>query len=101
MFSRTPKNALETPQLAQEDGSTEILRMWVRKDWSRMQVSLFTHHHDPAAWGIAFADAIRHVAKAYALNGKISENDALVRIKQMFDAEWGAPTVWPEGRLKQ
>jgi hypothetical protein len=25
----------------------------------------------------------------------------LVRIKQTFDAEWGAPTDMPEGRLKQ
>jgi hypothetical protein len=100
LFPRTPKNALATPELAQEEGSAEILRMLVRKDWSRLQVSLFTHHHDPAVWGIAFADAMRHVAKAYALNGKLAENDALVRIKQTFDAEWGAPTDLPEGRLK-
>jgi hypothetical protein len=100
LFPRTPKNALAAPELAQEEGSAEILRMWARKDWSRLQVSLFTHHHDPAVWGIAFADAMRHVAKAYALNGKLAENDALVRIKQTFDAEWGAPTDLPEGRLK-
>ena len=100
MFSRTPKNSLAAPELAQEEGSAEILRMWVRKDWSRLQVSLTTHHHDPAVWGIALADAMRHVAKAYALNGKLAENDALVRIKQTFDAEWGAPTDLREGRFK-
>ena len=101
MFLRAPKNALAPPELAKEEGSAEVLRMWVCKDWNRLQVSLVTHHHDPAVWGIALADAMRHAAKAYALKGAISENDALSRIKQAFDAEWGAPTVWPEGRLKQ
>jgi hypothetical protein len=101
LFSRTPKNALAAPELAKEESSAEILRMWVREDWSKLQVSLRTHNDDPAVWGIALADAMRHVAKAYALKGKISENNALVRIKQVFDAEWGAPTDLPEGRLKQ
>jgi cell division protein FtsL len=100
LFSRIPKNSLATPELAKEEGSAEILRMWVRKDWSRLQVSLATHHDDPAVWGIALADAMRHVAKAYALNGARSENDALVRMKQTFDAEWNAPTDLPEGSLK-
>jgi hypothetical protein len=100
LFSRTPKNALATPELAKEEGSAEILRMWVRKDWSRLQVSLTIHHDNPAVWGIALADAMRHVAKAYALKGAMSENDALVKIKRVFDAEWGAPTDFPEGRLK-
>ncbi len=75
--------------------------MWVRKDWSRLQVSLITYHDDPAVWGVALADAMRHVAKAYALNGALSENDALVRIKQVFDAEWNGTTELPEGRLEQ
>jgi hypothetical protein len=101
LFLRTPKNALAPPELAKEEGSAEILRMWVREDWSLLQVSLATHHRDPAVWGIALADAVRHVAKAYALKGAISENSALVRIKQAFDAEWGSPTDFPEGRLKQ
>jgi Domain of unknown function (DUF5076) len=100
LFSRTMKNALTPPELAKEAGSAEVLRVWVRKDWSQMQVALTTHHEDPAVWGIALADAVRHVAKAYALSGFVSENEALDRIKLTFDAEWSAPTDSPEGRLK-
>ena len=99
MFSRIPKQTLAPPDLAKEEGSAEILRMWVRKDWSRLQVSLSTHHDDPAVWGIALADVVRHAAKAYALKGAMSENAALHRIKQVFDAEWGTPSDLPEGRL--
>ena len=66
-----------------------------------LQVSLITHHDDPAVWGIALADAIASCCKSVtALNGAISENNALVRMKQTFDAEWGAPTDLPEGRLR-
>lgn len=66
-----------------------------------MQVSLLTHNPDPHAWGIALVDIARHAAKAYALSGQFSENEALQKINQVFDAEWDAPTDFPEGRLKE
>jgi hypothetical protein len=66
-----------------------------------MAVALETNHPDPSVWGIALVDIARHAAKAYALNGAISESDALVRIKQLFDAEWSSPTELPEGKLQE
>ena len=62
-------------------------------------MSLSVHHSDPSVWGVALADIARHVAKAYALEAAIPENDVLRRIKQFIDAEWGMPTDLPEGHL--
>jgi hypothetical protein len=68
--------------------------------WSHMQFALQTRHDDPTVWGILLADIARDAAKAYELNGKCSENDALRRMRQVFDAEWSSPTELPEGFLR-
>jgi len=101
MFGRSKLNSLEPPALASDKSAREVLRMWVRPEWSRMQVALSTNHPDPAVWGIALVDIARHVAKAYELAGTVPENEALRRIKQLIDAEWTAPTDMPEGRLRE
>lgn len=75
--------------------------MWVKPQWSQVEVTLQTASPDPAAWGIALADIARHAAKAYALNGTMPEEVALRRIKQVFDAEWASPTYAPTGRLAE
>jgi hypothetical protein len=97
---KTSKQQLAPPPLANERDASEVLRAWILPDWSRMQVALQTQHDDPAVWGILLADVARHAAKAYELNGKYSENDALRRIRQVFDAEWSSPTELPEGFLR-
>jgi hypothetical protein len=101
MFSKVPKNALEPPQLSKDETAAEVLRVWVTPDWGRVQVSLDTRHENPGAWGLALVDVARHVAKAYALKGEMSENEALARIKQLFDAEWQSPTDIPEGCIRE
>jgi len=73
--------------------------MWVKPEWSQVQVALQTAHPDPAAWGIAIVDIARHAAKAYGLNGSFAEDAALARIKQALDAEWSSPTYVPTGHL--
>ena len=40
-------------------------------------------------------DIARHVAKAYENTGDLSEEAALKRIKELFDAEWASPTDTP------
>ena len=101
MFGKTNRNSLEPPLLAGDKSAQEILRVWVAPEWAQMQVALLTHHSDPAVWGVALVDIARHVAKAYELAGSLSENDALSRIRQVFDAEWSAPTDLPEGKLRE
>lgn len=50
---------------------------------------------DPAIFGMAIVDTIRHGAKAYAHAVGISEEDALARIWEGFDAERSNPTDQP------
>jgi hypothetical protein len=100
VFTKRQRNALDPPALASAPEAREILRVWVTPQWQRMEVALTLGHSDPSVWGIALADIARHAAKAYALNSKMSENEALTRIKQVFDAEWSSPTELPEGRLR-
>jgi hypothetical protein len=100
VFGKKQRSGLDPPDLASQSDATEILRLWVTPQWEQMQVSLKPHHPDPSVWGIALVDVARHVAKAYALNHGISEEQALQRIRQVFDAEWSAPTELPQGHLR-
>ena len=100
MFGKKQKLGLEPPDLATHRDAVEILRVWVMPEWEQMQVALHPHHPDPSVWGIALVDIARHAAKAYALDQGMSEDQALLRIKQVFDAEWSVPTELPEGRLR-
>ena len=101
MFGSRNKYALELPEMASHPDAREVLRVWALPEWSKVQVSLVTASPDPGVWGIALVDIARHVAKAYALNGATSENAALVRIKELFEAEWSSPTEMPTCRLSE
>jgi Domain of unknown function (DUF5076) len=98
---RKKQLSLDPPPLASSEGAREILRLWVAPEWSSMQVSLLPNNPDPAVWGIALVDVARHAAKGYALDTGMSEDEALRRIRQVFDAEWSAATDMPEGRIRE
>ena len=100
MLNAPSRHGLEPPELAKDPDAIEVLRVWTTQRWSAIQFALETGHIDPAAWGILLADVARHAAKAYALNTVCSENDALRRIYQAFEAERSAPTDVPEGFLR-
>lgn len=89
------QNELQKPPISREPGSFEILRVWSGENLSQ-QYALNTTWDDPGAWGLVLADIARHVAKAYGRGGETSEQEALLRIKQLFDAEWCSPTDEPE-----
>ena len=55
-------------------------------------MSLRRAFDDPEAWGMLIADVARHVARIYAKESPLSEDEALERIRSMFDAEMDAPT---------
>jgi len=50
---------------------------------------------DPFAFGIALVDCLKHGAKAYAHAVGISEDHALARIWEGFEAERASPTDTP------
>jgi len=91
-------NELEKPPISREQGSFEILRVWGGADLPQ-QYTLNTTWDDPGAWGLLLVDIARHAAKAYGSAGHTTEQEALARIKQIFDAEWGLPTDEPENIL--
>ena len=49
---------------------------------------------DPAAWGLLFVDAARHVARVYAHEKLFSEDEAVERIRAAFEQAIREP---PEG----
>ena len=47
---------------------------------------------EPDAWGILLADVARHVARLYAKEQVMAEEQALARVRLLFDAEMDSPT---------
>ena len=81
---------LEAPPMADQAEAREVLRIWASPGHPQ-QLTLRTTWQDPGAWGLVLVDIARHVARAYAREGH-SEQDALDRIRDLFDAEWDEPT---------
>ncbi len=57
-----------------------------------LHVSLRRAFDDPEAWGMLIADVARHAARVFARETKWTEEQALERVRSMFDAEMDAPT---------
>ncbi len=78
------------------EGSEEFLRMWNGKEEDlTCLIEPRAIGADPFMFGMAMVDAIRHGAKAYAHAVSISEEHALARIWEGFDAERQNPTDDP------
>jgi hypothetical protein len=57
-----------------------------------LHVSLRRAFDDPQAWGMLIADVARHAARIFATETNVTEDEAIERIRSMFDAEMDAPT---------
>ncbi|KPJ91604.1 MAG: hypothetical protein AMJ53_11305 [Gammaproteobacteria bacterium SG8_11] len=91
------KNSLNVPPVAfEDDGSVEILRLWVANE--SLQACLNPQvFGESAPWGIALADAARHVANAmHETTGKPIEQ-SILEIRDLFNAELDSPTDQPTG----
>ena len=76
------------------DNSLEFARLWV--DPEGPSTYLIEPRHlgaDPFAFGMAMVDTIRHAARAYAHAVGVTEEHALERIYEGFDAERGMNTT--------
>ena len=95
MFGRgEKKNSLSAPPLADENvDAVEVLRVWAAPG-SPQQLSLRTTWKDAGAWGLMLVDIARHVAKAYASEGR-NAAEVLARIRELWDAEWSKSTDDP------
>ena len=97
LVSMGHQNELLIPPIAENDsGGVEIIRAWVAE--KGLHVSLSPNvWKDPAAWGIALADVIRHLADAYKKSQDLNKEEVVQRILAGINAEIGSPTDEPTG----
>jgi hypothetical protein len=81
---------LHVPPIALEHGGVEVLRAAIVQ--GGLHMSLRRAFDDPQAWGMLIADIARHAARMFANETQLTEEQALDRIRAMFDAEMDAPT---------
>ena len=84
---------LHIPPAALEHGGVEVLRAAIVE--GGLHVSLRRAFDDPQAWGMVIADVARHAARIFARETKLTEDEALERIRTMFSAvnDPAAPVV--------
>jgi hypothetical protein len=83
-------DALVIPPEALDRGGVEVLRAAIVD--GGLHVSLRRAFDDPEAWGMLIADIARHVARIYAKESAMSEDDVLNRVRAIFEAEMDAPS---------
>jgi hypothetical protein len=79
--------------------SVDIARVWATE--GELHVALTADvWEDPAAWGIMLVDLARQVAEAYERSRGITQSEALARLREGFDDEWGNLTQDPHARKR-
>ncbi|MEJ2434507.1 MAG: DUF5076 domain-containing protein [Pseudolabrys sp.] len=81
---------LPIPPAAQEQGGVEVLRALIVK--GKLEVALRRAFEDPDVWGLLITDVARHAARIFATETELSEDQALAKIRAMFEAELDSPT---------
>ena len=81
---------LAVPPAALERGGYEVLRAVIVD--GNLQVSLRRAFDEPEVWGILLADVARHLARIYALEASMREDDVVEKVWAMFEAEMNRAT---------
>ncbi len=91
-MSAKDRNELQPPPGARVDPtrSHEVLRAWIVGEG--LQVSMQPAFDDPSIWGILLVDVARHAARMYADQGGCTFEQAMTKIRFMWDAETAKPT---------
>jgi hypothetical protein len=85
-----PKEQPLPPDVIGRADATEVLRAFVVD--GGMSIAFQRAFEEPDMWGLLLVDIARHAARAYARESDYSEEEALERILDMFDAEINRPT---------
>ncbi len=85
-------NALNPPPMVKDKPANEVMRVAVHN--GELHMSMRRGFDDPGVWGLLFVDAARHVARAFAHDKVVSEEEALDRIRQGFETAIRQP---PDG----
>jgi len=85
-----PKEQPMPPDVVGRDDATEVLRAFVLD--GGLSIAFSRAFEDPDIWGLLLVDVARHAARAYARESNFTEDEALTRIVDMFEAEIARPT---------
>ena len=78
------------PDVMGRDDATEVLRAFVLD--GGLSIAFARAFEEPDMWGLLLVDVARHAARAYAGESNHTEDEALSRIVDMFEAEIARPT---------
>ena len=82
--------ALHIPQAALEQGGVEVLRAVIVD--GGLHVSLRRAFDDVEAWGMLIADVTRHIARIYATESTLTEDEVIERVRSLYNVEMDSPT---------
>jgi hypothetical protein len=85
-----PKEQPLPPDVIGRDDATEVLRAFVVD--GGVSIAFTRAFEEPDMWGLLLVDIARHAARAYARESACTEDEALARIVEMFEAEIARPT---------
>ena len=80
-----PKEQPLPPDVMSRDDATEVLRAFVVD--GGLSIAFARAFEEPDMWGLLLVDIARHAARAYARESDYTEEEALTRIVDMFEAE--------------
>ena len=78
------------PDVIGRDDATEVLRTFVVD--GGLSIAFTRAFEEPDMWGLLLVDIARHAARAYAKESAYTEDEALARIVEMFEAVIARPT---------
>jgi hypothetical protein len=85
-----PKEQPLPPDVMGRDEATEVLRAFVVD--GGLSIAFQRAFEEPEMWGLLLVDIARHAARAYSRESSYTEDEALARIVEMFEAEIARPT---------
>jgi hypothetical protein len=85
-----PKEQPLPPDVIGRDDATEVLRAFVLD--GGLSIAFMRAFEEPDMWGLLLVDIARHASRAYAKESAYTEQEALTRIIDMFEAEIARPT---------
>ena len=85
-----PKEQPLPPDVIGRADATEVLRAFVVD--GGLSIAFTRAFEEPDMWGLVLIDIARHAARAYARESAYTEEEALTRIIDMFEAEIARPT---------
>ena len=85
-----PKEQPLPPDVIGRDEATEVLRAFVVD--GGLSIAFQRAFEEPDMWGLLLVDIARHAARAYSRESSYTEDEALSRIVEMFEAEIARPT---------